>query len=91
VQTFALSSKYDWDPQNVQFPEASRFVEEEIFRTIRSVSIASTCQTTAARNHQAFGISGMLQRMIASAGVTADEREWEDTDIIMACFASGRT
>jgi hypothetical protein len=32
-----LSSEYDWDPQNVQFPKASRIVEEEIPRTIGSV------------------------------------------------------
>jgi hypothetical protein len=42
-------------------------------------------------NHQSFDISVMLQRMIASVDVTADEREYQDTDIIVASFASGRT
>jgi hypothetical protein len=39
-------------------------------------------------HRQSFGISGMLQRMIASADVTADERECQDADIIAASFAS---
>ena len=33
----SLSSEYEWDPQNVRFPEASRTVEEEVSRSIGSV------------------------------------------------------
>jgi hypothetical protein len=36
-----LSSEYDWDPQKVRFPKASRVVEEEIPRTIGSVSVSA--------------------------------------------------
>jgi hypothetical protein len=36
-------------------------------------------------------LASVVLWMIASAGVTPDEREWEDTGILWACFASGRT
>ena len=32
----SLSSDYEWDPQNVRFPKASRTVEEEVSRNISS-------------------------------------------------------
>jgi hypothetical protein len=36
-----LSSDYEWDPQNVRFPKASRAVEEEISRSIGSIMTQS--------------------------------------------------
>jgi hypothetical protein len=70
-------------------------VEEEIPRTIGSVSVESICNkgngSDEGSDSVSFDISGMLQRMIKSVDGTANDSECQDTDIVTTSFASGRT
>jgi hypothetical protein len=70
-------------------------VEEKIPRTIGLVSVESSCikdnGSDEASDSVLFDTSGMLQRMIASVDVTANDSECQDTDIVTTSFASGRT
>ena len=72
----SLSSEYEWDPQNVRFPKASRTVEEEVSRTIGSVRTEGDDNNSYEGNDgndptklPLLNLGDMSQRMIASVKV----------------------
>ena len=77
-----LSSEYEWDPQNICFPQASRSVEEEVARTIGAVetfeNFGTSCpmmvradSTDSFEEHETpiFSIGALSRRLIASVKV----------------------
>jgi hypothetical protein len=72
----SLSSEYEWDPQNVRFPKASRTVEEEVSRSIGSVrtqgddySFNESNDGIDTKEFQVMNIGDLSQRTIANVKV----------------------
>jgi hypothetical protein len=82
-----LSSEREWDPQNVQFPKASRTVEEEIARTIGAVTtqggVLDFVDTPAddAAGDRLFDIGTLSKRLIASVKVRPMPRRASQVEV----------
>ena len=81
----SLSSEYEWDPQNVRFPKASRTVEEEVSRTIGAVRTQGEGYDFDESNDeskiQLLNIGDLSQRMIASVKAISTTREVAQVEV----------
>jgi hypothetical protein len=77
-----LSSEYAWDPQNVQFPKSTRTVEEEISRTIGSVTAESYRDYEEKESSDAMllDIGIMSKRIISSAKTRQVPRQGSEVE-----------
>ena len=75
----SMSSDYEWDPQNVRFPEASRTVEEEVSRTVGAVRMLGDDhdydEGKDETKIQLLNLGDVSQRMIASVKVKSLPRK----------------
>lgn len=74
-----LSSDHEWNPQNLQLPQATCSVEEAVYR-----SVASTLIHRGRDGHESgvlFSIGGVLKRAIESVNVFAVRRETSVAEI----------
>jgi hypothetical protein len=80
-----LSSEYDWNPQNVRFPKASRTVEEEVSRTIGAVRTQGGNDDVDECNDETkiklLDIGDLSKRMIASVKVKTVPRQASQVDV----------
>jgi hypothetical protein len=79
-----ILSEHNWDPQNVQFPEASRTVEEELSRTVDSVSVEGNYWDDSSNelsDSTPFDIGSTSQRMISSINVHSAHRQDSQVEV----------